>query len=80
MREIIDRAKQLGFKLNYETSVQMAYLFDIGEAITVERARLEEIGLPTCVHDDLIAKIEDEFRALAAKYNSSSPRRRDGPD
>jgi hypothetical protein len=52
----------------------MADLFDIGEAILVERARLEEIGLPTAVHDDLMAKIEDEFRMLVAKFKSQVTR------
>ena len=68
MREIIEQTKQLGIKFDYETSVRMACLFDIGEALIIERARLEEIGLPTLVHDELLAKIEYEFRTEAAKY------------
>ena len=68
MREFIERAKQLGIQFDYETSVRTAYLFDLGEAITIERARLEEVELPTCVHDDIMGKIDDWFRAEAAKY------------
>ena len=67
MRKIIERAKKFGIKFDYETSVRMASLFDLGEAILIERARLEEFGLPTHVHDELMIKIEHEFRALAAK-------------
>ena len=70
MRGFIEQAKELGIEFDYETTVRMASLFDVGEAITIEIARLEEIGLPTLVHDDLMAKIEDEFRTLAAKYST----------
>jgi hypothetical protein len=72
MREIIERAKQLGFQFDYETSIRMASLFDVGEAISTERARLEEIGLPTHVHDELMKRIEQEFRTLAAGYNGEA--------
>ncbi|MGB8629123.1 MAG: hypothetical protein WCD69_07000 [Xanthobacteraceae bacterium] len=69
MRDLIERAKQLDIQFDYETGVRMACLCDVGEALLVECARLEEIGLPTHVHDELLTKIEHEFRALAAKYN-----------
>jgi hypothetical protein len=68
MRKFIERLKRSDIQFDYETSIRMACLFDVGEAILVERARLEEYGLPTHVHDDLMKKIEHEFRTLAAKY------------
>jgi hypothetical protein len=77
MRIFIEQAKALDIEFDYETSVKMAKLFDVGEALTNERARLDEIGLPTLVHDDLMAKIEDEFRMLATKYKcQKAPKRR----
>jgi hypothetical protein len=73
MRVFIEQAKALDIEFDYETSVKME-LFDVGEALTNERARLDEIGLPTLVHDDLMAKIEDEFRMLATKYKCQKAR------
>ena len=51
MRKSIERAKELDIQFDYETSIRMAHLFDLGEALIVERARFEEIGLPTQVYD-----------------------------
>jgi hypothetical protein len=72
MRKFIKRARKLGVQFDYETSIRMACLFDVGEAILVERARLEEYGLPTLVHDDLIKKIEDEIRTEAVNYKQEA--------
>ncbi len=68
MREFVEWVKELDIQFDYERSIRIARLFDAGEAITTERARFEEIGLPTHVHDDLLAKIEYELRAEATKY------------
>lgn len=70
MREFIERAKELNINFDYETGSRMGRLFDLGEAILIERARLEETGLPTHVHDELLTKIEQEFRSEAAKYGT----------
>jgi hypothetical protein len=72
MRKIIARANGLGVDFDFETAFRMGCLFDLGEKITIERARLDEVGLPTLIHDDLMAKIEDEFRMLAAKYDANA--------
>ena len=72
MRKFIERARQLKIQFDYGTSIRMAGLFDVGEALNAERTRLEELGFPTQVHDDLITKIQHEFLTEPARYNGGA--------
>lgn len=70
MLEHINQAKELCIQFGYEKIGRMAGLYDVAEALSIERDKLEQMGLPTQVHDDLLVKIESEFRAEAAKYST----------
>lgn len=72
MREFIEQATKLGIQFDYDKIRRMAQLFDVAEALAREREKLEEMGLPTQALNDLLVKIEDEFRAEGAKYNANA--------
>jgi hypothetical protein len=72
LRESIEQATKLGIQFDYDKIRRMAQLFDVAEALAREREKLEEMGLPTQALNDLLVKIEDEFRAEGAKYNANA--------
>ena len=70
MEDILGRAKNLGIKFEKEMEEDLDRLSELQELLrdaSRQRTYFEEGGEDTTLHDEVIAKLEEEIRALSKK-------------